>query len=662
MATGGYSSNERSVNDVIPKTSISQKNEVNSIGRGPTAKLEPGMKFSWDLPLRDNLTTILSTEGGFLSDLFSLSWHSNHEDLELRRSPLLDMSGVLRSMLAHVNQDLRASLRARATGIKSLQILEDTNVLLVFLKSPINDQDKVILKVRLLPTPDWPFSPPYMEAAIQLALQTLSPFCPHFAIMSFSLRGGGVVVPGWPLNKVVPPSQGSLGDLEVDVSLDTGESNDLGDNLPVFFVVEEFLDGSLDSWFKEALECVVRHPHHPNYQGALTHAACCLFQLVYAIFSAQRWFLFQHNDLHHKNVRLKYERGPTGEELYETWEYTIPLQRRNEKVKDKSDSLLYRLPGQIVRGRRVKIFDFGLSSLSGVCSVEESSLPNRVSIYQETAPPSSTFPHTKTTDSRQTSVKEAEIDDDSDRIVTPDVVVDDGVKLFPLAADNIRWFAKRIIMVNPSIRSRAMSAIDRHELQSLPLDGDSDDAARIPGLPVGRFVPGYDMAVWVRHMLCHSMGFCGLVAAMQKVAAGGEDNAQSVWASEFFSWICQAGAFDQTSMLFIDGQWSSKDGSYVAGPRLYVSPTTPLVQFLRPGEDVQTSSPMCSPDAMQSLLSHKFFRRWLDPPSKQTCLYRDPDSSVRYTAKMKPITVTEQERQEIRNRLQHSRSLTSNTS
>jgi hypothetical protein len=618
--------------------------------------------FSWELPLHAIPTTTLSMDGGFLRDLFSISWHTRHEGSEEMRHPLLDMSDAMRSMRAHVNQDLRASLRARAMGIKSLQILEDTNVLLVFLKSPINDDNKVILKVRLLPTPDWPFSPAYIEAAVQLALQTLNPFCPHFALMSFSLRGGGVVVPGWPLNKVVPPTQGALNGLDVDVSLDdAGEgSSDLGDNLPVFFVVEEFLDESLDIWFEEALEFISRHPHDPNLPTALTHAACCLFQIVYALFSAQRWFSFQHNDLHHKNVRLKHEKNSLGETSCETWEYSVPL-LSEEEGEDTADSkvLRFRLPGHIVRGRRVKIFDFGLSTLKGVRTLDQSALPQRVSSFFPIATPPVAY-DTATNPSQAASSKPLPVqeEDDVESDVTPDVVVDDGVQLFPLGTENIRWFAKREMAVNSAVRARAVTAIRTHSLLPLPLEVDSDDTALIPDLPLDRSVPGYDMAVWVRHMLCHSQGFCGLVAAMQQEALRDGPCLRCVWAREFVSWICQAGALEPTTLQFIDGQWSRKDKSTVRGPRFYVSPTaTPLVHFLRPMRKEQLHTPLSSPDAMLELLRHGFFRRWLDPPAQPTYSFHAPDPSMQYTARMTSIHApTEQERQEIQNRLRRTRS------
>jgi hypothetical protein len=646
-------------------------------GHPPLINLAPSeVHFSWERPLHATPTTTTSKEGGFLRDLFSVSWRSQ-EGEDKRERAVLDMSGAMQSMRAHVNQDLRESLRARATGIKSLQVLEDTNVFLVFLKSPLNDEDKAIVKVRLLPSPDWPFSPAYIEAAVQLALQTLTPFCPHFAQMSFSLRGGGVVLPGWPLNKVVPSAQWSLNAMEVEV--DGGEGpggqSDLGDDMPILFVVEEFLDASVDSWFQEASDCVNMHSRHPNLPAALTNAACCLFQVVFALFSAQRWFSFQHNDLHHENIRLKQEPGTSGGAACETWTYSIPLTpgpRSNGSSSVSTPPLYFNLPGHVVRGRRVKIFDFGLSTLRGVHSLDLADLPIHVASYQPAAAPPSYVDYSRQearpaaaeAPARAHSASETEEGGDPDD-PSPDMVVEDGGQLFPHATEHIRWFAKKNIHVPPSITARAKMAIRSQALLPLPLACDTDDAARIPNLPMGREVSGYDLAVWVRHMLCHARGFCGLVAAVQAVAEregqeGGQKDPQRMWAREFVEWVCQAAGLERTALRFIDGTWRSKEGGAeggtVRGPRFYVAPSTPLVHFLRPGAEEQARAPLSCAGAMQSLLEHAFLRRWLDPPSPQTCVYRDPDPNNHFTAKLTSIHApTIEERQEIQNRLNRTR-------
>jgi hypothetical protein len=103
-----------------------------SSGDHPLEPLAPTeRRFSWDLPLHAVPTTTTLKEGGFLHNLFSISWRSQ-EGIDRRGCTVLDMSSAMQAMRAHVNQDLRESLRAKAMGIKSLHVLEDTNVFLVF--------------------------------------------------------------------------------------------------------------------------------------------------------------------------------------------------------------------------------------------------------------------------------------------------------------------------------------------------------------------------------------------------------------------------------------------------------------------------------------------------------------------------------------------------
>jgi len=336
---------------------------------------------------------------------------------------------------------------------------------------------------------------------------------------------------------------------------------------PVFSILEEYLDGEVIALVDEAVALRDRG----DIEACWTLMAAIFFQVSYALFCAQSWFGFQHNDLHHQNVRFRTlescgERG-------EDWHYEVPVANA---------TLHFALPHTTTKARRVVIFDFGLSQVSGVALPTE--LPETVDLFTPLG--FSGEPHAE----EQHSVQ-------------------DGVAAFPTATSpaKIRWFRREVHRVDPEVVQLCRRYAEDGVLVGVHLDPNRSEAGALPDVPLGRQVAGYDMAVFARHLVLHCKAMQSLMAPD---ASPQDDTAQA----EFVAFVRQAMCIDAWEAF--TQHTFTLDGFQSVG-----------LHFGRPRTPEQEHPSMASQDAMSRLLSSPFLSRWLRPRPTRRFTYRDADDA-----------------------------------